>query len=81
MKLSIPPQTAPATTSEQFARALRNAALTNLDRDLAAARADYRAGVPFDYVPFLGAALLALEACVAECARADRFAPEGAPTS
>lgn len=64
--------TAPATTSEQFARAVRNAALHNLDAEL---RATPRGSVIPGAV-VLDGMLDSLARCTAELERAEKFAPD-----
>lgn len=89
MPLPLPPQyTAPATTSEQFATAMRNRALFNLAADLGDATASYVVGDrhPADLRCHAQPAGLilerwhaALERCLTELQRADTFAHNDPP--
>lgn len=77
MNLPLDRPVAPATTTDQFARAVRNSALTSLDKKLRAARSRWEEVGPV-HLPtlFLRDALEALDVCLVELERADRFAPE-----
>jgi len=89
----LPPQhTAPATTSEQFATAMRNRALFNLAADLADSTKSYIAVPDGDdphpsdlrcYAQPAGLILerwqAAVERCLAELQRADTFAHNDPP--